>query len=72
MPFSRGYNVSGVIFMSLKYFEFGAPELISQLSIQFLVSAQVMILQFMRWSPTSLSPSLSAPPPLMLPLSQNK
>ena len=59
----------------------GAPGWLSRLSVQLLVSAQVMISRFMSSSPVSGSvliaqglepasdsmfPSLSAPPPLML------
>ena len=61
----------------------GAPGWLSQLSVQLLTLVQVMISQLMSWSPASvsvltaqnpeplriLSPSLSAPPPLMLCLS---
>ena len=54
--------------------DFGAPGWFSRLSVQLLISAQIMISEFVRSSPTScytdsmgpvwdsLSPSLSAPP----------
>ena len=88
--------VSGLTFSPLIHFEFnfvygvkrwsalGVPGWLSQLSIQLLIEAQVMISQFVESSPVLgsalaewsllgiLSPSLSALPPLMPFLSQNK
>ena len=67
-----------------KFVIVGVPGWLSQLCVQFLTLAQVMLSQFMSSSPAwgpaqsgaclgfSLAPSLSSPPPLMLFLSQNK
>ena len=68
--------------MGSKEHVFGAPGWLSQLGVQLLVSAQVVISWFREFEPhiglcagrsepawDSLSPSLSAPPPLMRSLS---
>ena len=58
----------------IKKHRHGAPGWLSRLSIQLLILAQVMISWFVSSSPTwdlawdSLSPCLSAPPPLSLSL----
>ena len=64
------------------FVEMGAPRWLSQLSVQLLVLAQVMISQFMSLSPVSGSvlmacsllgmPALSAPTPLILSVSLSK